>query len=137
MRRAVKIGEYEYNLILKYDHNTTTYTQWFYFKVTNVKKGIPYKFNFVNLVKPESSYNQGMKPLIYSKKEVDQGSGIGWYRDGENICYYQNPLKKKGGGFYYTLTFQVQFMHDDDEVYLAHCYPYTYSDSLELLARLC
>lgn len=26
LRRAVKIGEHEYNLILKYDHNTTTYT---------------------------------------------------------------------------------------------------------------
>jgi len=26
LRRAVKIGDYEYNLILKYDHNTTAYT---------------------------------------------------------------------------------------------------------------
>jgi len=26
LRRAVKIGENEYNLILKYDHNTTAYT---------------------------------------------------------------------------------------------------------------
>jgi hypothetical protein len=23
--------------------------------------------------------------------------------------------------------------HDDDEVYIAHCYPYTYSDNCELL----
>ena len=28
-------------------------------------------------------------------------------------------------------------MHDDDEVYAAHCYPYTYSDCSELLVRLC
>ena len=33
LRRAVKIGDYEYNLILKYDHNTTAYTQWFYFRI--------------------------------------------------------------------------------------------------------
>lgn len=33
LRRAVKIGDYEYNLILKYDHNTTAFTQWFYFKI--------------------------------------------------------------------------------------------------------
>ncbi len=26
LRRAVKIGEFEYNLILKYDYNTTAYT---------------------------------------------------------------------------------------------------------------
>ena len=78
-----------------------------------------------------------MKPLIYSTKEAEFGSGIGWYRDGENICYFQNTLKKKGGGFYYTLTFTLTFNHDDDEIYLAHCYPYTYSDALELLQRLC
>lgn len=107
LRRAVKLGDYEYNLILKYDYNTTGYTQWYYFKITNAKKFTTYKFNIVNLVKPESSYNQGMKPLIYSKKEseMNDGKGIGWYRDGQNIVYYQNSLKKKGGGFYYTLTF--------------------------------
>jgi hypothetical protein len=38
-------------------------------------------------------------------------------------------MKRKGGGFYHTLTFEVTFKHDDDEVYLAHCYPYTYSDA--------
>ena len=90
LRRAVKIGDYVYNLILKYDHNTTAYTQWFYFRIGNTKRGVTYKFNFVNLVKPESSYNQGMKPLLYSKKAADQqdGQGIGWYRDGTNICYF-------------------------------------------------
>ena len=48
-----------------------------------------------------------MKPLVYSKKEADRedGNGRGWLRDGQNICYFQNSLKKKGGGFYYTLTF--------------------------------
>ena len=107
LRRAVKIGENEYNLILKYDHNTTAYTQWYYFKVNNTRKHTTYKFNIVNLVKPESSYNQGMKPLIYSKRDAEsgEGQGIGWYRDGQNICYFQNSLKKKAGGFYYTLTF--------------------------------
>ena len=40
LRRAVKIGENEYNLVLKFDHNTTNYTQWFYFRVTNTKKNV-------------------------------------------------------------------------------------------------
>lgn len=66
LKRANRISENEYNLILKYDYATTTYTQWFYFKVQNMKKGVTYKFNIVNLIKPESSYNQGMKPLFYS-----------------------------------------------------------------------
>ena len=59
--------------------------------------------------------------------------GIGWYRAGENICYYQNSMKRKGGGSYYTLSFELSFKNDDDEIYLAHCYPYTYSDCCELL----
>jgi cytosolic carboxypeptidase protein 2/3 len=59
LRRAVKVGETEYDLILKYDYGTTVYTQWYYFKVSNVKRGLTYKFNIINLVKPDSSYNQG------------------------------------------------------------------------------
>ena len=137
LRRAVQIGENEYDLMLKYDYGTSNYTQWFFFKVSNTRKDIPYKFNIINLIKPESSYNQGMKPLFYSKREADHESGIGWSRDGDNICYYQNSMKKKGGGFYFTLTFTATFKYDDDEVFLAHCYPYTYSDSCEYLGKVC
>ena len=75
MKRANRIGENEYNLILKYDYNTTTYTQWFYFRVQNMRKNTTYKFNIVNLIKPESSYNQGMKPLLYSMKEAQSNDG--------------------------------------------------------------
>ena len=99
------MGEFEYDLILKYDYGTNNYTQWYYFKMTNNKKGVTYKFNLINLIKPESSYNQGMRPLMYSKKEAESESAIGWQREGQNICYYQNSMKKKGGGFYHTLTF--------------------------------
>lgn len=36
----------------------------------------------------------------------------------------------------FTLTFTMEFPHDDDEVYLAHCYPYTYSDLEDYLTEL-
>lgn len=29
---------------------------------------------------------------------------------------------------YYTLTFNIDFQHDNDTVYFAHSYPYTYTD---------
>lgn len=29
---------------------------------------------------------------------------------------------------YFTLTFNIEFPHDNDTVYFAHSYPYTYSD---------
>lgn len=88
LRRAVQISEFEYELILKYDYMTNNYTQWFYFKVANTKKDVTYKFNIINLIKSESSYKQGMRPLIYSTKEAAQEGGLGWQRDGQNIAYY-------------------------------------------------
>jgi murein tripeptide amidase MpaA len=105
--------------------------------VSNTRRDIKYKFTVINLVKPDSSYNQGQKPLFYSMKDSSKVGSYGWYRDGENIAYYQNAMKKKGGGNYYSLQFEVQFKHDDDEVYIAHCYPYTYTDCCNLLERLC
>jgi hypothetical protein len=34
---------------------------------------------------------------------------VGWYRDGYDICYYQNNLKRKSGDFFYTLCFTLKF----------------------------
>ena len=34
------------------------------------------------------------------------------------------------------MTFNITFPHDQDTVYLAHCYPYTYSDLQEYLTRI-
>jgi hypothetical protein len=62
--------------------------------VSNTRKNQVYRFNIVNLMKPDSTYNKGMKPLLYSVKEAEQG-GLGWYRDGQNIAYYQNSRKSK------------------------------------------
>ena len=31
----------------------------------------------------------------------------------------------------------MQFKHDDDEVYMAYCYPYTYTDCCEYLDKIC
>ena len=49
-------------------------SQWFFFRISNTKKGTTYKFNIVNLIKPDSLYNHGMKPLTYSKKAAEQRS---------------------------------------------------------------
>ncbi len=80
-------GEFEYDLYLKNDYGTTGFTQWYYFRVQNTRRDITYRFNIANLMKPESTYSQGMKPLIYSVKDAEK-NGLGWYRDGSNIAYY-------------------------------------------------
>lgn len=166
LRRAVKINDFEYDLFLKNDYGTQGYTQWFYFRVQNTRKDKTYRFNIVNLMKPDSNYNQGMKPLIYSVKEAETKK-IGWKRDGFNIAYYQSSRKKKNGpipnvtsasissastassnygnlkpdgGYgplYYALTFEIKFAHDNDTVFFAHCYPYTYTDLCDFIKAQC
>lgn len=88
-----------------------------------------YRFNIINMMKPDSLYNAGMKPLLYSESNAKNKSKstnnpilieIGWYRDGYDICYYQNNMKRKNGGFYYTLTFAVKF----ESIFLSSLYFY-------------
>ena len=59
-----------------------------------MRKDKTYRFNIVNFMKPDSNYNQGMRPLIYSMKDAEQNK-IGWQRDGINISYYQSARKKR------------------------------------------
>jgi len=38
-------------------------------------------------MKPESTYNRGMRPLTYSVKDAEHHK-IGWQRGCQNITYY-------------------------------------------------
>eukprot|EP00391_Amoebophrya_sp_Ameob2_P000675 CAMPEP_0179009986 /NCGR_PEP_ID=MMETSP0795-20121207/16561_1 /TAXON_ID=88552 /ORGANISM="Amoebophrya sp., Strain Ameob2" /LENGTH=993 /DNA_ID=CAMNT_0020705213 /DNA_START=120 /DNA_END=3100 /DNA_ORIENTATION=- len=126
LRRVVQVSSVEYDLVLNPDYNTTSHAQWYYFRVTNMRRGTAYRFNIINLIKPTSLYNEGMRPVIYSMRNAKE-KGQGWVRSGFNCAYYQNGISKRRG-VYYTLTFEMQFEHDFDEVYVAQCYPYTYTD---------
>mmetsp|Transcript_108559 Transcript_108559/g.306027 ORF Transcript_108559/g.306027 Transcript_108559/m.306027 type:complete len:931 (+) Transcript_108559:180-2972(+) len=144
LRRAIQVYEFEYDLVLNPDYNTKSHTQWYFFRVGNTRKGPQYRFNIINMMKPTSVYNEGMRPLKYSYIEA-QVHGVGWVRNGENIIYYQNGIRRKdkSSSNYYTLTFTVTFQHDCDMVYFAHCYPYSYTDlqkdlqQLERLPNMC
>ena len=135
LKKAILISDNDYDLYLRSDYNSQGYGQWFYFKVSNTKIKNTYTFNLVNHFKPDSLHNQGMKPLMYSTKKAKM-EGIGWHRVGHDVCYYQTGTKKKsGGGFYYCLSFSFEFEYEDDEVYFAHCFPYTYRDLKEFLNK--
>jgi len=135
LRRAIQVYEYEYDLILHPDYLTKGNTQWYYFRVSNTRVGRTYRFNIVNLLKPDSLFNHGMRPLIYSEYEA-KNMGKGWHRGCQKICYFQNTFKRKTAGFYCTLTFSVSFQHKNDVVYFAHGYPYTYTDLCRYLTEL-
>ena len=132
LQRATRVAENEYNLTMTNDTRTTGHTQWYYFRVRGAKPGVSYKFNIINMQKGRSLYENGLRPLLYSEKRASS-EGIGWRRVGSDVCYYTNfyPRPTKSGRptrTYHTLTFTVTFPLANDTCYLAHCYPYTYSD---------
>lgn len=65
---AAKLSDAEYNLILQNDLSAKGNTQWYFFRVRNTRAGKTIKFNIINLCKPDSLYNEGMKVLTYSEK---------------------------------------------------------------------
>jgi hypothetical protein len=57
LHKATQVADFEYDLDLKFDHGCSVpLSQWFYFRVTNTRKDQTYKFNIINLIKPESLY---------------------------------------------------------------------------------
>ncbi|XP_063053055.1 cytosolic carboxypeptidase 2 isoform X2 [Engraulis encrasicolus] len=125
LQKAVQVGVHDYELTLRHDLYTTKHTQWFYFRVENMKAGVPYRFTIVNLLKPSSLYSSGMRPLLYSKRAASE-QGQGWTRTGTNIKYYRNNVEEDGRPLY-SLTWTLEFPYGGDTCYLAHCYPYTFS----------
>jgi hypothetical protein len=138
-----------YDLYLHSDVNSIGHTQWFYFSVSNVRQGQEVTFVIRNFSKPESLYNDGMRPLIYSSK-----SKRGWERCGTNICYFnsQNKVseqskhlidqnigdsKKKASSSSYILCFTHTFEFSSDVCFFSYCHPYTYTDLQQYLNSIC
>jgi len=99
------------------------------------------RFNIINFTKPDSLFNMGMRPVLYSTADA-ASRGTGWVRSGTDISYYcsqypRNNAQGEGQLFYYALSFTMEFHNASDTYFIAYCYPYTYSDCTELLQRLC
>lgn len=131
---ALKVNDNDYYLALQNDVNTSGNTQWFFFRVSNTKAKSSVRFSLLNLCKPDSLYNEGMKVLVYSERKALE-EDIGWHRDGHKIAYYANGIRKDNtrGKSLYTMTFTYDFDYEDDNVYFAYCYPYTYTELWEEL----
>lgn len=55
---------------------------------------------------------------------------MGWYRDGNDISYTKNAIRKDGTfkeKCYFTLSFTINFRNDHDRVWIAHSFPYTFT----------
>lgn len=61
-------------------------------------------------------------------RESPQDGSYSWAREGYNISYKQNGYKRTARDTnHYTLTFEVDCVQDEG-MYIAYCYPYTYTD---------
>jgi hypothetical protein len=54
LSKAIRLSDSEYNLVLDYDTETQSYTQWYHFSVKGATQGKRVRFNIVNLLKYES-----------------------------------------------------------------------------------
>jgi len=150
---SIQVGPAEYDLMVRPDlHSAVGHNQWFYFAVSNThtkqmrrnkdedpEANCPsrVKFNIVNMLKNDSLFNYGMRPVVYSSQDSRDLSNVGWTRCGVpgTIGYYQNRWTRVDPATgadtdnkYYTLSFTVDFHNPGDTYLLAHSYPYTYSD---------
>ena len=87
----------KYQLFLSNDTNTTGYNQWFFFRVSNTKKGKKVNFSIMNLLRKRSKYQNGIKIWYYSKKENIENN-IGWHHTNEDVKYYRNNLFRNSKG---------------------------------------
>ena len=131
--------ENSYQLYLQNDTNTTGYIQWFFFRVSNTKKGRKVNFNIINMLRKKCIYSHGLKIMTYSTMAAMK-ENLGWHRAGINTMYYPNNL------YYYSnnnntgskrnlhsLSFDYKFKYDNDIVYFANCIPYFYSKLMKQL----
>ena len=129
--------ENSYQLYLQNDTNTTGYIQWFFFRVSNTKKGKKINFNIINMLRKKCIYSHGLKIMVYSTM-ASMKENIGWHRDCTNIMYYPNNLYvfNSNNGTrrnLHSLSFEYIFKYDNDIVYFANCLPYFYSKLMKQL----
>lgn len=117
--RVIQRSDYEFDLFIRPDINNPNYRLWFYFSVSNVKKGQRVLFNVCNFSKSKSLYRNGMTPIISSKQRPN------WELLPDRQCfYYRCPRHRRN----FVMSFLFVFDRDDDIYYFAYSFPYTYSD---------
>ncbi|EGB06340.1 hypothetical protein AURANDRAFT_10716, partial [Aureococcus anophagefferens] len=147
---AAPYPDAEFDCAMCPDVGTGGHTQWFYFRVDGLRKGVRYRFNVTNFAKADSLYLEGMQPLVYGVGAAK--SGVGWRRAGKVVCYSKNTAeahrqqpnawrkeekrRQRGRRGTHTLSFDLTLDDDEPSLYLAYSHPYTYTDLQAFLATL-
>merc|ERR1712137_529090 len=126
LRAALARSPTEYELQLSSDL-ASSHVQWFYWRVTGMMANVTYTFHVINFVKPTSVFEEHTQPVMLSSRRFTV-DGTGWTREGHDIAYYTNGADLISGKRIHTLSFSITFPYTDDSVYIAHFFPYVYSD---------
>lgn len=98
-----------------------------------------FRFNIVNMKKPGSLFNEGMRPVMYSTF-LARTQGAGWFRAGRNVAYATNKFEQMGRKrrrhCYRTLMFTLPFSQPGDTCLVSMSYPYTVTDHVQHLESL-
>ena len=124
----VQISEYEYDLTMSNDTNSTGCNQWFYFSVEGMRPHREYTFAVINFTKTDALFNYGMKPVVYSMADNRNlpDTEKGWKRTATDVSYRKGQLPREySSRMYYRLTFKITTPNEKDKLFIAHSYPYT------------
>jgi hypothetical protein len=58
-RTSAQVSKHAYDLVLACDSNTRGHTQWFNYRVRNMRAGEEYRMNIINMMKPDSLFSSG------------------------------------------------------------------------------
>ena len=72
---------------MRVDSNTRGHTNWFFFKVHNVKNKKSIRFNIINFCKNNQLYLEGMRPYVFRTSKMK------WVQEGENIEFKSRAIR--------------------------------------------
>jgi len=94
-------------------------------------------FNICNFTKPASLYSYGMQVCMAKRSK-----NYLWHKGGEDISYSKGRVIRINHSdpahirYYYKLTFSVTLEKEEDKIYFAYSYPYSFSKLTHFLQGL-
>ena len=97
---VMKVGEKEYELLMRVDSNTRGHLSWYNFKVT-AETSTTIKLSIINFTKLKTLYSSGMQPFI----RVGDSS---WRQGGMRVKFEERPIRHiEHTRRYYSLSFEL------------------------------
>jgi len=125
MANAVRVTESQYQIWIAPDcagtPRETTYQTWFYFRAKDIKRHSTYTFTIKNMNFQMKLYNEGLLPVYKTS------SNPVWKKIEAKTLSFSK--QEKG----LEVSFRYHFNPNDEEVFFAFTYPWSYTEDQELI----